>query len=403
MARPKSVTVTVLLTALVAVGPISTDLYLPSLPAIADHFDSDPLGVQLTLSLFLVGFAVSQLVYGPLSDRFGRRPVLAWGMTLYVAATAGCALAGNIEVLIVARFLQAVGGCAGPVLARAVVRDIHGREGAARVLSYLGLAMALAPALGPILGGYLEVWFGWRANFLALLAYGGAALVGLLVILPETNAWRDPEATRVMRIAANYRALAGDRAYLGYLAVVACAYSGIFAFISGSSFVLIETLGLTPDRYGLCFAIFVAGYMLGSLLSGRLTLKHGLERLILLGAVLGCLGSGVGLLLSLAGHLSVAAILAPVFFFMIGAGLMLPNALAGAIGPYPRMAGAASALVGFAQMGLAAGVGIAVGHLADGTGRSMAGAIAAVSVGALLARLILVRRGARLSACPRGD
>ncbi|MDH3474815.1 MAG: multidrug effflux MFS transporter [Rhodospirillales bacterium] len=399
--RPESLVVTVLLTMLVAFGAISTDLYLPSLPAIGAGFGADTGQVQLTLSVFLLGFAVSQVAYGPLSDRFGRRPVLIGALGVYVLASLACMTAPGIGSLITWRFFQALGACAGVVLGRAIVRDIYGREGAARMLSYMGMAMALAPALGPILGGYLQVWFGWRANFAVLSAFGAASLLGVLVLLPETNRWRDATATRVLQIARNYRTLAGDPVYLGYVLVCAFSYSGIFAFISGSSFVFIGGLGLTPDRYGLCFAAIVVGYMVGAFASGRLTLSLGIDRLVLAGAAIGLAGGVAAFALALAGIASVTGIIAPVFVFMIGVGLMLPNAMAGAIGPYPRMAGTASALLGVIQMTLAAVIGIAVGQAQDGTARGMNGAIAAVALAALLAYLGLVRRGAAPDQRPR--
>lgn len=392
MKRPEGLAVTALLTALVASGAVSTDLYLPSLPAIAVAFDSNSAELQLTLSVFLCGFAVSQIIYGPLSDRFGRRPVLIGGLLIYLAGSLACALAPDIGWLVTARFVQAVGACAGVVLGRAVVRDIYGRARSAKVLSYIGMAMALAPALGPILGGYLEVWFGWRVNFLVLVAFGVSCLLGTILLLPETNRWRDPTATNAGRMLHNYRTLAGDRIYLGYVLVNAFAFSGIFAFISGSSFIFIDVLGLSPDRFGLCFAAIVVGYMVGTFASARLTLSLGHDRLVLAGALIGTLGGGIAVGLALAAKLSVIAIVAPVFVFMIGVGLMLPNAMAGAIGPYPRMAGAASALMGFVQMTLAAAVGIAVGHLHDGTARAMTGAIASISLAALFAYLVLLHR-----------
>jgi DHA1 family bicyclomycin/chloramphenicol resistance-like MFS transporter len=391
MRRPDSLPVTALLTLLVAAGAISTDLYLPSLPAIGRAFEADTAQVQLTLSVFLAGFAVSQIAYGPLSDRFGRRPILLGGLVIYLLATLACLLAPSIDWLIGARFMQATGACAGVVLGRAVVRDVHGREQAARMLSYMGMAMALAPALGPILGGLLQVWFGWRANFAVLVGFGAACLLGVTIMLPETNRWRDSEATKPWRIFANYRRLATDRAYLGYVLVCAFTYAGIFAFISGSSFVLIVGLGLSPDLYGLCFAAVVLGYMVGTFISGRLTLRIGLERLILAGAVVGALAGALSLALSLAGIFGVWPIIGPVFLFLIGAGLVLPNAMAGAIGPFPTMAGAASALLGFIQMSLAALVGIAVGHFTDGTALAMTTALAAVGLAALLSYLVLVR------------
>ncbi len=395
MVRPESLVVTVLVTALVGFGAISTDLYLPSLPAIGASFGSTTAEVQLTLSVFLVGFAVSQIVYGPLSDRFGRRPVLIGGVAIYLLATLACLAADSIGQLIAARFVQAVGACTGVVLGRAVVRDIYGRERAAKMLSYMGVAMALAPALGPILGGLLQVWFGWRANFLVLAIFGAICLLGVLRVLPETNRWRDPGATDPARLARNYAELARDPVYFGYVLVCSFAYGGIFAFISGSSFLFIEVLGLAPDVYGFCFAAIVVGFMIGAFASGRLTTALGIERLVLAGAGLGLAGGLAAPLLTFAGVLSVAGILIPVFVFMVGAGLMLPNAMAGAIGPYPRMAGTASAFLGFVQMTLAALLGIAVGQLHDATGRGMTGAIGVVALGALVSYLGLVRRNSR--------
>lgn len=392
MKRPEGLAVTVLLTALVAFGAISTDLYLPSLPSIVIAFDSSSADVQLTLSVFLCGFAVSQIIYGPLSDRFGRRPVLLGGLAVYLVGSLACAVAPGVWWLVGARFVQAVGACAGVVLGRTIVRDIYGRERAAKALSYMGMAMALAPALGPILGGYLEVWFGWRVNFLVLVAFGASCLLGTILLLPETNRWRDPAATNARRMLSNYLTLAGDRIYLGYVLVNAFAFSGIFSFISGSSFVFIDVLGLSPDRYGLCFAAIVVGYMVGTFASARLTLSLGLDRLILAGALIGALGGAVAVGLALAGTLSVVAIVAPIFLFMIGVGLMLPNAMAGAIGPYPQMAGAASALMGFVQMTLAATVGIAIGHLHDGTAIPMTTAIAGLALAALFAYVALLHR-----------
>ncbi len=382
MLRPESRIITAIVTALVAFGAISTDLYLPSLPAIAVQFQAGAGSVQLTLSVFLVGFAVSQLVYGPLSDRFGRRPVLLAGLALYVAASLACALAGSLALLIVARFCQALGACAGVVLGRAIVRDLHEPAQAAKVLSYIASAMALAPALGPILGGYVEAWLGWRANFLLLVGFGALTWLACLSLLPETNSRRNPEATRIGRSLAIYRELAAHPLYRGYVLICAFGYAGIFAFISGSSFLLIEVLGLPPERYGLCFAAVVAGYMIGAFTSGRLTLRLGLERLIAVGAVIGLAAGLLAAGLTLFAAPTVAGLVAPVFLYLIGAGLMLPNAMAGAMGPFPERAGAASALLGFVQMVFAAGLGVLVGQLHDASGRSMTFAIAAVGLGA---------------------
>jgi DHA1 family bicyclomycin/chloramphenicol resistance-like MFS transporter len=390
MARAESLIVSILLTAMVALGPISTDLYLPSLPAIGRDFGVASAEVQLTLSVFLVGFAFSQLACGPLSDRFGRRPVILGGLALYLVASLACAAAPSIEVLILARFCQAVGACVGPVLGRAAVRDIYGRERAARMLSYMGMVMALAPAFGPILGGFIEAWFGWRANFVLVSAVGLTVLAATAVTLPETNQWKSPDATRLGHLIGNYRSLLHHRRYIGYVLVVACTYSGIFSFISGSSFVLIGVLGLEPEVYGFCFAAIVVGYMIGAFGSGRYTVRIGLERMVQLGTAIQVLGGGAGLVLYAATPPSVAGIVGPVAVFMVGTGLAMPNAQAGAIGPFPRMAGSASALLGFCQMGLAALVGIVVGHGSGESAFAMMAAIALVALGGTLAYWLVV-------------
>lgn len=380
--RPESPLTVVLLTVLVAVGPLSTDLYLPSLPAIAESFGSSDAQVQLTLSVFLAGFALSQLIYGPLSDRFGRRPVLVGGLAAYTAASVLCMTVQSIEALIAARFLQAVGACAGPVLGRAVARDIFGRHRVAQVLSYMAMAMALAPAVGPALGGYLQVLFGWQASFAILALCGLLVLAAVVMALPETNRHKDMSATRLGHILANYRTLAGDSVYRSHVLTHMLTFSGLFAFISGSSFVLIGTVGLSPDLFGIAFGVIVLGYILGSFASARLTRRLGLERMILLGLASALAGALPMAVLAFAAPPNALAIIAPVAVFMAGAGMVLPNAMAAALGPFPQMAGAASALLGFAQMGVAAMVGVLVGQLSDGSARAMA---AAIALGCLLA------------------
>ncbi|WP_448204413.1 multidrug effflux MFS transporter [Azospirillum sp. sgz302134] len=394
MPRPDSLAVRVLLTALVAFGPLSTDLYLPSLPTLVTVFGTDIATVQLTLSVFLVGFAVSQLVYGPVSDRFGRRPALLGGVAIYLVASAACALTDSIGGLILARFFQALGACCGPVVARAVVRDVFGRDRAATALAYMAMAMTLAPAVGPILGGVITELFGWRGNFLLLTGFAVLILGATWALLAETNAHRDENALQPGRMAANYILLLRDRGFLGFMLTVAFTYSGIFAFISGSSFVLIGRLHLTPAQYGASFGVVVLGYTLGSFLAGRLSHRKGGPWMIRTGTALSLAGGLLGVALAVADVAHLAAVVAPVFVFMVGAGLTLPNAMAGAVGPYPMMAGLASALVGFAQMAIAAGVGVAVGHLHTGTQRPMMGAIGLVALGAALAHRTLAAKHA---------
>ncbi|KZD12805.1 multidrug effflux MFS transporter [Oceanibaculum pacificum] len=390
--KPDSTLVAALLTACVSLGPISTDMYLASLPAMTRVFATDVGQVQLTLSVFLVGFAVAQLAYGPLSDRFGRRPVMLGGIALYAVASVVCALATSIETLILARLLQAVGACCGPVLGRAVVRDVYGPERAARVLAYMASAMALVPAAAPILGSLLHVWFGWQANFWVLTGFGGLILLGIWLLLDETNAYPDPQALKLRALAGNYGRLLRDPIYIGYVLTIAFGYSTIFAFISGSSFAMIEVLGVPEAYFGFCFAAIVLGYMAGSLTAGRLTGRLGIQRLILTGGLIAS-GCGVAMaILPLLGVAHVGTVLAPFACVMAGLGLIFPNAQAGAIGPYPRMAGTASALLGFTQMALAALIGIGVGHWHDGTLVPMTATIGLCTLASLSCYLLLVRR-----------
>ncbi len=388
--RAEQLSVIAFLTMVVALGPISTDLYLPSLPSIGIDLATDTSGVQLTLSVFLIGFAVSQLIYGPLSDRYGRRPVLLAALLIYLAATVACGLADSIEWLIGARFVQALGACAGPVVGRAVVRDVFGRDRSARVLSYMGLAMSLAPAIGPIIGGYLETGFGWRANFVALGIFGIVSLAGIWALLPETNNQLNLSATQPGKLLTNYLLLARNPLYMGYVFLSTFSYAGIFSFISGSAFVLINTMGLSPSDYGLCFAAVVIGYMIGTFASGRFTRSLGINRMIFIGTLFKCAGGISGLVLALYGHLSIASIVLPTVVFLIGTGLTMPNAMAGAIGPFPQMAGTASAFMGFTQMTVAAAVGIAVGHNSSDGSLGMMAALALVAIAAFLSFLLLV-------------
>lgn len=400
MPRSDSLVIRVLLTALVAFGPLSTDLYLPSLPALVTVLNSDIATVQLTLSVFLAGFAVSQLVYGPVSDRFGRRPALLGGVAIYLVASAACAFATSVEELIVARFFQALGACCGPVVARAVVRDVFGRDRAATVLAYMSMAMALAPAVGPVLGGILTDEFGWRSNFVLLTIFACAILAAVWSLLGETNTHRDPDALKPGRLVANYLLLLRNGPYIGCVLTAAFSYSGIFSFISGSSFVLINRLQLTPQQYGMSFGSVVLGYIAGSFLAGRLTRRFGSARMMRYGTAVSLAGGLVGMALAVADVVHLAAILFPVFVVILGCGLTLPNAMANAVGPYPMMAGLASALLGFMQMAIAAAVGALIGHLNDGTQLPMMEAIGFVTIGAATACRLLVPIAAKSESSP---
>jgi DHA1 family bicyclomycin/chloramphenicol resistance-like MFS transporter len=386
-----SFSVAALLTGLVAFGPISTDLYLASLPDMARDLHTSVEMVQLTLSVFLVGFATAMLAYGPLSDRFGRRPVLMGGVVIYLLGSLACMVAPTIETLIASRFLQALGACCGPVVARAVVRDVYPREQAAKVLSYMASAMALAPFLAPIAGGWFHTLFGWRSNFVLLTLFGLTLLLGVWRLLDETNAHLDRHALSPFRMLSNYRSLLSDREVMGYTLTVALGFGAMFTFISASSFVLIDVMGLPAAFFGFGFATVVGGYVVGGFIAGRWTSRVGLNRMILLGTS-GCALAGVSAaLLAWSGVQTLPAVLLPMMGLFFSAALVLPNSTAGAIAPHPRMAGTASALVGFIQMLFGASAGWLHAATFDHSSRALATLVAILGSSALVAFLLLVR------------
>ncbi|MCP4392629.1 MAG: Bcr/CflA family multidrug efflux MFS transporter [Gammaproteobacteria bacterium] len=392
MINPTSFACTLSIALLVALGPLATDMYLPALPGLAGEFSTSAGMVQLTLSLFLAGFALAQIIYGPLSDRFGRKPVLLCGLALFVVASIACAFAKNIEMLILARFVQALGGSAGPVLGRAMVRDIHGPQESARVLSHIGSAMALAPAFAPILGGYMSVYLGWPSIFwfLTLVGILGASLLVLAIAETAPQEHRHPKPVKT--ILADYARLLQDATYLGYTLTCTLAYAGLFAFLSGSSFVIIDYFGVGEQHFGLLFMLVVAGYISGTLTGAKLSRSYDFRRLVAAGSMLLLIAGAAMFIIALNQPEQVMSIILPMMVFMHGVGLVMPQSMAGAMANYPQMAGSASGLLGFIQMSVAGLIGIAVGHGYDGTPVAMALAIALMGLLSLLTYLLLLHR-----------
>jgi DHA1 family bicyclomycin/chloramphenicol resistance-like MFS transporter len=281
------------------------------------------------------------------------------------------------------------------VVARAVVRDLYERERAARVFSYMSMVQSLNPMLAPVVGGYVHEAFGWRAVFYVLAGFGILFVTLMTVGVRETNVRRDLTALQPGAMGRNLAVLLGDRGYLAYVVVNALMFGGQFAFISGSSFVLIGVLGVSPSAFGFCFGAVALGIMTGTLLSGRFGGRLGLDRTILCGTALGATAGLALAALAWSGVLTVAAVIAPMYVFALGLGLTLPNGMAGAIGPFPRMAGLAAAVAGFLQMTGSALYSVAVGRFYDGTARPMTTAIALAGVGALVCFWWLRPRAAR--------
>ena len=361
MLRPNTFALTALLAALSAIGPLTTDMYLPSLPDIARQLHASTAQVQFTISAYLIGFAIGQIFYGPVSDRHGRKPVLMAAMALYCVASLACALSTSIEMLIVARTFQALGGSGGIVLARAIVRDIYAGARAGRELSLIGSVMALAPVLAPIAGGLLQTGFGWRAIFFALVGAGllGAGITWLL--LPETLNTRAAEPVSLASMGRSYRIVVRHPAYLAYLGIAAASYAGLFAWISGAAFVLQNLYGLTPFDFGVAFALGSIGYMTGSALAARIVVRMGLDGVLGIGGC-ACAIGGLGMVAAVAlGLSSSLSLVVPVAIYLAGLGMVLPQGIAGAMTPFPERAGAASSLFGFVQQSAAALCGAVVG------------------------------------------
>ncbi|WP_166266925.1 multidrug effflux MFS transporter [Marinobacter caseinilyticus] len=387
-----SIWTTILLAAAVALGPLATDMYLPALPSMGANLNAGTDQIQLTLSIYMAGFAIAQLVCGPLADRFGRKPIMIGGFILFALASLGCALATSIDTLLLCRFLQALGGSAGPVLGRAAIRDIYTPREAARIMALLASIMALAPAVAPTLGGLLLGGFGWSSIFLALGIY---SLVMALVIafgIPEPLAPAHRQSLRPGHLLRNYRSIALDPSFVGYTLTNSLVFGGLFAFLSGSSFVLIDFLGVKAEHFGFYFASIVAGYILGNLTAMRLGRRLLPDQILLRGLMIATVGGTLMALLAWEKHFSVAAVMLPQAVFMIGVGMVLPQTMAGALANFPTMAGSASALFGCVQMAVAAAIGMLVGHLHTGTSLVMALTIASCGIAALIAYLALVQR-----------
>jgi DHA1 family bicyclomycin/chloramphenicol resistance-like MFS transporter len=338
------------LAALVALGPLSVDMYLPAMPAMQAAFDTDIVQMHLTLSAYLWGFALFHLVCGPLADRYGRKPVLVAGTGLFVAASAGCALAGSVEELTLFRFIQGIGACVGPTLARTITRDVFGPRGAARALSLIAMLMALAPAVAPGLGGIMLRYVPWPSVFLFLGAYGVVVLWMVLARLPETLP--APQSLHPGSIAANYLLLLRDPVFLPVACASALVYAGLMAYLASSGFVFITMLGVPVEYFGLIFLTSVAGYMGGSAVSARLAANRPPATVLLGGGLLAAASTLTMLVLHLLSPTSIFALIMPMAFYAAALGLVLPHAMAMAMEHFGQIAATNSSLFGFLQMGL---------------------------------------------------
>lgn len=380
-----------ILGALSAFGPLAIDFYLPAFPAMAHAFATDEKHVQTTLAAYFLGLSLGQLVYGPVADRFGRRIPLLFGVGLFTVASLACAYAPTLDSLIVARFVQALGGCAGMVLSRAIVSDKCDPVASAKVFSQLMLVMGLAPILAPMLGGVLVNVAGWQSIFLALSLFSGVCLLAVGLGLPEslpTHVPRQPLSGALRQ----YLRLLADRTFVGHALTGGIAIAGMFAYIAGSPFVFIKLYGVPPEHYGWLFGSNAAGFILMAQVNARMLAKRG-PAFLLARAVWLYLAAALLLLAVAALHpAALWPLLVPLFVCISSLGCIIPNASACAMSGQGARAGSASALMGCLQFSVAAGAAALVGVLHDGSAVPMALVISlcgalVVSVAVLTRRL----------------
>jgi MFS transporter, DHA1 family, multidrug resistance protein len=359
--------VVVMLALLLGIQPISTDLYLPALPTLQRELGASIGAAQLTLSALVVSFGVGQLVCGPLSDRYGRRPVLLGGLALYTLASALAAASGSIETLVAWRALQGLAMAAAVTCGRSIVRDLFAPHDGARVMSRALGGLGVLAMLSPLLGGVLVQSAGWH-TVMAMPALFGAITFGLVAWkFEETVPQRNPRATQPRELWANWAAVARHPTFRAWVALLSCTYGGLFLYLASSSFVYIEVLGLSRPAYGMVMALTSLFYIGGTVLCRRLLAARGLRRTVRIGGVFSLTGGLVSATLSLAGLHAVWAVLLPQLVFAIGHGIHQPCAQTGAIGPFPEKAGAAAALSGFVMMAVSFVIGLWLGRHLNGT------------------------------------
>ncbi len=371
-------------------GPFTMQIIIPSLPAMAIALAVPYATVQLTLTLYLAGVAAGQLVYGPLSDRFGRRPLLLGGLLLYLLGTLAAVLAPSAGFLIAARVAQAVGSCAGLVLGRAMVRDSYPREQAASVLGIVSTAMAVAPMIAPLLGSTLEESFGWRASMLACLAFGLPLLLALWLRLPETLVRPAPlpGLAGLLGAHAQLARLPSFRAFAAATAFSTCVF---FAFAAGGPLVVIGTMGHSATTYGAAMMLISLSWMSGTFMTARFAARLGVMRMIELGTLVTLGGGVLAVLAALLLPPSLWAFFLPMAVVAVGNGMTQPNAIAAAVSVRPQLAGTASGMVGALQMGAGALMTVAAGLTETGSGLATASWMLVGGLGALAA-LVAARR-----------
>jgi DHA1 family bicyclomycin/chloramphenicol resistance-like MFS transporter len=371
----------ILLMAVTAIGPTSLNILVPAVPQLSRDLGADIAILQLTVSLFLIGLGGAQLVMGPLSDRFGRRPVMLGGLALTALSSLAAIAMASAEGLILARIVQAVGASTGIVVGRAIIRDLFDRNRAAAMIGLVATVMVVVPTFGPLIGGVLDTAFGWQSIFIFMFIFSLMVLAWAALTLPETRGFNAPAATQA-GFRADLGELAANRRFWGYVLVASLGSATFFAFLGGGPHVVVTLMGRTSAEYGIWFAIGSIGYMAGNFGSSRLSVRHGIEPLILWGIGIEVLGVVIATVLAAtAMHWGPAIVFMPQMIVSLGNGLLLPGAIAGAVGIRPQAAGTAAGITGCTQMAIGAAV-------TQFSGMLLAGASSALPLALLMAVLV---------------
>jgi MFS transporter, DHA1 family, multidrug resistance protein len=378
------------LIAMAAFGPAALNIFLPSMPGLQAAMGIDNATAQLTLTVYLAALAIGQLIVGPLSDRFGRRPVALAGIALFTIASFYCAVADTITELLIGRVFQAAGGSTGMALARAVVRDIHTRDRAASVIGYVTTAMVTVPMLAPVFGAYLDQIAGWRAGFYFITGLGLLSFAIVWTRLYETNLNCAPNMN-LGTIVGNTRRLLAEPAFLGYALNSASGAGVFFAFLAGAPFVMAQTYGFPPSAFGIYFISVSFGYMFGNFCSGRFAEKAGANRMIVVGTLLMLASLAFLVVMNMTSIAHPLVIFIPVFFVAISNGVNTPSAVASAISIHPDIAGSAAGIVGFLQFGIGMLATWLVGIVYGDTRIAMVMVMVAAGLGALIAMMVALR------------
>ncbi|MBT3990211.1 MAG: multidrug effflux MFS transporter [Rhodospirillaceae bacterium] len=373
-------------------SPLSMDGFLPAVDSAAKGLNTDVGQIMVAFGMLTIGNGIGQIIYGPLSDRFGRRPIIIAGLLIYILSSGLSALANDVEMLFLFRFIQGLAVASTMIILRAVVRDLFGVTEGAKLFANLFMVLALIPLIAPILAGHLTVWFGWRAVFVMMAVVSLIVLAIILYFLEESLQEKDVRAMTPKVLAVSFAEIITDRCFVTFLLIGTGAYAGLFAVLGGIAPVMTGTLGQTSDVFGYQFSAVMIGHFVAAALAGKLVGMLGIKKILFIATSISLTGGLLIYFLAWAGITTIYAILIPVALHLVGFAMTIPAMTAGALSNFHHMAGRASSLLGFLQQSAGAAVAITLGLTADGTQFPMVTALAASSLFAFLAFAFMIPR-----------